>query len=431
VRVFLGLHEVAGYYAHLEQGLRRLGVRADFFQLSYHPFYSAVASPWFIRLAQDLNRRRGLARHDRMPSAFIWGVLSGVLRLLLFAWAAVRYDVFVFGYGSSFLPGFHDLPVLKALNRRVIFTFHGSDARPPYLDGTDMAPSRGLTVDGCIRLAERKKRRLRRMERWADVLISHPPYAQFNELPFVTCLSIGNPIQPIPEGERPQQREGGVRILHSPSFPEAKGTAEVRRVIERLRRRGLDIDYVEVSGVPNTVVLQELMQSDLVVDQVYSDAPLASFATEAAFMGRVAVIGGYVTPADLGVPEDRIPPCELCHPADLEATIARLIEDPAYREDSALRTRLWVTANWSPHRVAQRMLRVIQDDIPADWWYDPATITYVHGCCISEQRIRTLVRAIVARGGPVALQLDDKPGLRQQLLEWAVPAMEVPCSPAS
>jgi hypothetical protein len=431
MRVFLGIHEIAGYYAHLERGLRKLGVDADFFQLSYHPFYSGRLSNRFIRFAREVNRRTAPARGSRPVAALALASVSGLLRLLLFVWSLPRYDVFVFGYGSSFLPGFVDLPILRLFRRRVVFTFHGSDVRPPYMDGSDMAPSRGLTTTDCVRVAARKKRMVRRIERWADVLICHPPYAHFHERPFITSLTIGNPVQPQLAPDDSRERAGAVRILHSPSFPEAKGTVHIRRAVASLEARGFDIEYVEVSGVSNTRVLEELQKCDIVVDQLYSDAPLATFATEAAFLGRPAVIGGYITSQDLGVPPERIPPCELCHPAELEETIGRLVTDAAYRSECALRTRTWVAENWSPEKVAERMLHVVRGTAPADWWFDPADIGYLHGCCISEERIAALVQDILATAGPGALQLDDKPQLRERLMTWANAPAEDRCSPVS
>ena len=84
-----------------------------------------------------------------------------------------------------------------------------------------------------------------------------------------------------------------IRILHSPSSPEVKGTYLIRQAINALKAKGYPIDYVEIMGKPNTVVIAELEKCDFIVDQLYSDTPMSGFATEAAFFGKTAVVGGY------------------------------------------------------------------------------------------------------------------------------------------
>ena len=63
-------------------------------------------------------------------------------------------------------------------------------------------------------------------------------------------------------------------------------------------------------------------RADLVVDQLYSDVPCAGLATEAAALGRPAVVGGYAG-EELArwYPADRRPPTEYTHPDGLEAAI--------------------------------------------------------------------------------------------------------------
>ena len=41
------------------------------------------------------------------------------------------------------------------------------------------------------------------------------------------------------------------------------------------------------------MVLEKMAMSDIVVDQVYCDTPMAGFATEAAINGVPVVVGGY------------------------------------------------------------------------------------------------------------------------------------------
>ena len=50
--------------------------------------------------------------------------------------AIFKYDIFIFGFGQSLLRSNLDLPILKLFGKKIISNLcHGSEARPPYIDG--------------------------------------------------------------------------------------------------------------------------------------------------------------------------------------------------------------------------------------------------------------------------------------------------------
>ena len=53
---------------------------------------------------------------------------------------------------------------------------------------------------------------------------------------------------------------------------------------------GLPLEYVEIVGQPNDIVLAEIARSAFVIDQLYSDTPMAGFAAEAARLGKPAIV---------------------------------------------------------------------------------------------------------------------------------------------
>ena len=72
------------------------------------------------------------------------------------------------------------------------------------------------------------------------------------------------------------------RILHAPSNPNFKGTEEIRDTIKCLKNENIDFEYIEITNASNEKVLAELNACDLVIDQLYSDTPMATLAAEAA-----------------------------------------------------------------------------------------------------------------------------------------------------
>ena len=293
-RVFIGLGEVAGYYRGLERGFHDIGIEARFYDESAHAFgYGRVG--FLGRLSSATTRAR--ASRGGVGKAVAIGFLRAIRMVAhawLFVWAAVRYDVFIFGGGSTLLRG-HDLPILRRLGKRIIWVFTGSDHRPPYLNGMWV---RGALENGLEPLmceTAEAVRRVRTAEKHGDVIVAAASSAQFHRRPFVHFLAIGIATpnaQPIPAAATAFQGTG-VRILHCPSDPVSKGTSLIRQHIDELRGAGREIDYVEITGKPNAEVLAALRDCDFAIDELYSDTPMAVFATEAGLLGKPVVVAGY------------------------------------------------------------------------------------------------------------------------------------------
>lgn len=415
-RVFLGLGEVAGYYRGLREGFDAIGVESHFVDLGVHRFDYGGADP---NLLADLYK--ALRAHKDGLAGRLGRSLGRAPRLALLAWAARRFDVFVFGFAQSFVAHYRDLALLRALGKTVILQFHGSDTRAPYMDGSVMAQDRGRTIADAIALTAAKKRAIVEMERHASAIVNIPPQGVLHARRFVDWMYVGIPARPrgVPTRDAlaAPRRPGPIRVLHSPSHPEAKGTPLIRAAVERLRAQGLALELVEISGRPNAEVLAALADADVVVDQLYSDYPSPGFATEAAWFGRPVILGGYATELWRRrlTPETHPGTCYV-EPDALEATLASLVVDEGRRREHGARARDFVESVWAPARVAERYLRVARADVPDAWWCEPSTFDYWEGACQPAARTRALARAMVEAGGLGALQLDDKPALRARLL---------------
>lgn len=435
MRVFIGTTEIAGYYRRLQSGLVEHGVASTRVELVEHPFTYGADEHRNLLLATVgwTARRRSASIGRPLAVRLAWRALQAPLRLPLLAWAAARHDAFVYVYGTT-VAGPWELPLLRLLGKRVVHVFHGSDTRPPYLDG--FVIQSGDSPRRMRRLTRRTARRVRWIERWAHVIMSHPASAQLHRRPFVAGLNVGIPIRSVTgtgaEGEnhgvRSERPDGApVRLLHSPSNPRLKGTARIRRIVADMQARGLDVELVEISGRPNAEVRQALLDCDLVVDQAYSDQPLAGFAAEAAAEGVGAVVGSYAA-GDAGapLPEGWPQPTAFVQPDDLAAALERLVRDPAARNELGERARAFVHDGWSPGAVAGRFLQLIRGDYPPEWSVDPVCATYPLGCGISEPEARRIITALVARYGPSALGVDHRPELRDRLLALANGATHPP-----
>lgn len=436
MRVFLGLTEVSGFFARLEEGFRAIGVQAEHVTLYHHHFgYSRRTVRWQVRWAQAaVATRKG--QNERGVGSFLATKIALlnviVSRAVLFVWALSRFDVFVLGAGSSFF-GLHELRLLKLFGKKVFYTLHGTDARPPYVDGffppyvTFRALEEGARHSEEAALSAqlraetlRRKAWLRRLEEHADAVVCGPGYAQMLTRPFVSIYALGLPTPELMcSAPAPGPVPGPVRLLHAPSQLEGKGTRSIRRMVQAMIAEGREVDYVEISGRPNEEVIEQLLQSDLVIDQVYSDTPMAGLAAEAAMCGRPALVGGYFSEhAASQIPAHMLPPTEFCSPDQMQERLRGLIKDQAARDSLGAAAREFVMTSWTPEKVARKFVRLFRD-VPEDWWVSPEEIAYVEGCGLSREEAAENIRRIVARFGGGALELAHNPRLEASFLALA------------
>jgi glycosyltransferase involved in cell wall biosynthesis len=428
-RVFLGLTELSGYYSGLQEGFDELGIRCTRIALEAHPYgyrdtdwprhvgairrvEAALAAP---RRYRGLRVPPGLARLAALRAA------RRALRAALLLRALATHDVFVLGFARSFL-SLRDLAVMHRLGKRIVHVFHGSDARPAYIDG---AWSRGDVLDArwagrVARTVADQRRSVEAVERHADVVICHGPMSQLFVRPFVPGLKLGVPVTV----ERADAAAGpwhgdGVRVLHCPSDPEAKGTPLIREAVAAVSRAGAPVDYVEISGRPHDEVLTAIAGCDIVIDQLYSDTPLAGVAAEAAWHGKAVLVAGYAAEVwPLGLDDAEVPPGEYCRPEAVADVLEALVRDAERRAAVGDALRRYVEERWRPAAVAGRLLDLARDGV-AGWTVDPRPIVYCQGAGLSEATAQERIRRLVEWQGPSALQLDHKPELREAVLAFA------------
>ena len=267
-------------------------------------------------------------------------------------------------------------------------------------------------------MTRRKLRRIRRTERSAHVVVSHPLYSQLFRRRAVAYLAMGVPMR-SPASEPPPPRGGsrGLRILHAPSHPAVKGTPLVRAAVAALQAEGYELDYVEIGGRPNAEVLAAIDASDLVIDQAYSDLPYSIFGAEAAARGRCVLVAGYAGPW-LDRLAGGMPPVAWSEPESLTDALRALLDDPERRLRLGAEGRAFI-AGWEPALVGERLARLLRGDVEPGWWFEPLEAAYPYGCGLSRSRVAELVREIVRSDGPGGLGVGHDPRLQARLVELA------------
>ncbi len=233
------------------------------------------------------------------PSAFgfpVDRVLDYASRDPRVAWDAVReavdrFDILHFHFGRTLMPSdwsglppLWDLPLYRALGKRVFFTFHGSDARIRRIH-EEVNPWSHFRLGAVPPDDDRTEKALEVIRTYADGMF----VVSVNLLHFVpqaTHLPRVIDLHEWPE-QPPAQRERPV-IVHAPSRRETKGTDLVLSALDQLAADGVDFDLRLLEGVPHAEVRAEVAAADILVDNlVAGDDGLVSI--EAMACSRVAV----------------------------------------------------------------------------------------------------------------------------------------------
>jgi hypothetical protein len=331
MRVLHAPLEISGQMSLSVRGLRECGVEADLFA-ALHAF--GYDPP-------DIVRPPG-------RPAYLVAVL-GALR---------SYDVFHFGFASSFAPRrlrLIDARALRLANRRVVVEFHGSDVRMPSLEsarnpyyvrheGED-----DLNADTIMR-------------RWSAVTAGHAVTCDhhldlFVRRHFEHIHHVGHRVDTARLIPRPPRVDTKVPMLvHAPSHLAVKGTGHLRRAVEELRTEGVELEYVELHGKSHTQVLRDLEKADLVVDQLCAGAH-GALSVEA--MGLAKPVICYMLPEYA----DQMPPdCPIINadPITIKEVLSRWLADAEMRRTRGLVSRAYVERHHDIRVVARRLIEVYE-----------------------------------------------------------------------
>ena len=190
----------------------------------------------------DLRRRGGLLRQQ----ATQWRA---------FAQLAPRTDVFHFYFGLTLLPKSVQFPLLRALGKRSVMHFLGSDIRGKPPERLDWARRAGARVVGSYDAI-----------RWVPDARVIPPGIDVRA------------IDPVP----PSDRERPV-VLHAPSSRRRKGTEHVVAACEQLN---VELEIVE--GLDHRQAFERYRRADVIVDQLNAGW-YGVFAIEAMALGKPVV----------------------------------------------------------------------------------------------------------------------------------------------
>ena len=266
----------------------------------------------------SLDRRGGLAR--RLATQFA-----------AFAKLAPETDIFHFYFGLTLLPKSLQFPLLRALRKKSVFHYLGSDIRGKSRSELAFGKRADAEIVGSYDAI-----------RWVPEAHVIPPGLNLHE------------FTPVPPSDNARPL-----VVHAPSNREKKGT---RFVIEACERLDVELDIVE--GVPHEDARARYARADIVVDQLEAGWH-GVFALESMALGKPVVT--HLKPdvversaEGFGI---RLPIVPATKETLVEA-LRPLVEQPALRREIGAAGRAYVEQVHDIDRIADRLLDVYRSLSP-------------------------------------------------------------------
>lgn len=328
--------EIAGQLAITAQAQKALGHEA-FSMCSPHPF----AYPSAIDMVLPIRGERWLRGMDRIGALF-----------------RIGDEINVFHYYShSLLPLMLDARYEKWRGKRIVTEFFGSDVRLPETE----ARRNPYYVNSYheSETANRKK-----LQAWSDltdgeVIFPDHSFNLFLEPYFDKIHVVGQRIDCTRYAPSyPDAQTKRLRVMHAPSQQAFKGTAHIERAVESLKSKGLDFDYIRVSGMAHAEAVELYKTADLVIDQLCGGAH-GVFACEAMALGKPVVC--YILPELVaGFPEGF--PIINANPDTIESVLEEWIQSPGRLHEVGRQSRAYAERVHDVRKIARDLIRIYQKD---------------------------------------------------------------------
>ncbi len=264
---------------------------------------------------------------------------------------AADFDVFHFHGTRSLipargpLPDMWDLPMLKAMGKKLIFTFHGSDVRLRSKDIADPWSFHNFANIPCDEALI--SHRLSIISAYAD----HLMVGNVLNLAYVAGSTyLPKPINLIDYKYRGIRQTNVPVVLHATRKRETKGTDTIIAALEDLSASGLQFDFRLVEGATHQETIDAIADADIIIEKVLSgDAGV--LALEALAMGKVVVSRirdeVYARHPDM--------PIINANPDTVKTVMHSLLSDQQRRNEVALKGRSYIEKNHSPDVIAEAL----------------------------------------------------------------------------
>ena len=406
-KIFIGISETSGFCGRLYCGLRQMGIDCFFAELSPNTYKYEHDNRWTKLCRNNYNKKI---------------IIYNIVKFLIFIWALIKFDTFVFVGCQSFWNN-KELWIYRILHKKTVMICLGSKTRLPYANGVEInvktfMANRNINIASIIRKTHEKQKEIEIIEDSIDIFINLPAQAQLNKKKFISLSYIGLPIDFEISEERKEEKDvNKIKILHAASTVGCRGTKEFRQCITELQKK-YDIEYIELSGESNYRVIEEIKHCDFILDELWSDTPLATFASEAAYYGKPAIVCGYFSEFyKQYYPKGSCPPSIYVRPENLNDALEEMICNIDLRNILGEKAKKYVRKYMNCEAVAKRFYKAINGNIDDIWVIDPLRIGYIEGYGIDRENQKEIIKKIYEKCGIEKMGISGNPSLTKRVME--------------
>lgn len=292
IKIFIGYSEVANFINSYKKGFESLGYSTFAVSNSRNKYYpdaqykivlSEIKGKNFINVG--ILGKIWRSFHARISVAIV------------FFRALYCCQVFYYNTGGNVLPFCLDYKLIKLFRKKLIVMFLGSEIRHWYLYKMEIKTlGYEEMFSSCIEAYKTqnfnsyhdKLERVIAAETYADLILSQPGFGQLQTRPYMR-VTVG---LYLPDYEFKVSGRKRPLIVHAPTARGIKGTEYVVETLELLKSEGFEFEFKLIENLPNLELIQLLVESDIVIDELNSDT-IGVLSTEAMATGN-AVLTGYL-----------------------------------------------------------------------------------------------------------------------------------------
>ena len=288
-------------------------------------------------------------------------LLFAIQHIRLFWQTARHYDV-LHGYFNGAIFGAGPLStkeygLWKLSGRKLILMPYGSDAFVySKMPDTTWAKTIQETYPHTEKEDLEISARLSDFSKKADAIVGC--LIHYVNLPHVTINPLlWYPMESLGEASLPKLK-GVIKIVHAPNHRLIKGTDILIRAVQKLQKKGVNIDLNIIEGQPRDVVIQALKEADIVVDQIH--AGYALHALEGMSLGKIVVTGINLKEPVYEPHMSQLESCPLyfCSEATIYTDLEKIIADRKNWHKRSKAIREYGNKHHSPDVTAMRFMQL-------------------------------------------------------------------------
>ncbi len=264
----------------------------------------------------------------------------------------LKYDVFHFYFGSTLLPRYYDLPILKRMNKKMVMEYAGSDIRQKSI-------AERKNKFALVKVEDEKgiRRRILSVSKYIKTAIVGDyelyEYIQgyFKNIVIIRqALDIHDYKPTIPSLHKKVPF-----IVHAPSDKRIKGTEHILEAICKLKKE-YNFQFKLVHGVKHEDVKKIYEKADIIVDEMLGGT-YGVLAIEAMALGKpvICYIREYLKkkyPKDL--------PIISANPDTIYSVLKILIKDAKLRHELGEKGRAYVEKYHDARKIAEKLIKVYE-----------------------------------------------------------------------